>query len=264
MAEEVEIESLGAQGDGVAEGGTLFVPYTLPGERVRINRQGDRGVLVEVLRSAPERTAPVCPHFGTCGGCALQHATERFTALWKRELVVSALASRGITGVAIRPTITSPPESRRRITAAGRRTRKGVLIGLHAPGASNIVPIERCAVAEPALIAALPQLEEIVELAASRKAEVRLTLTLTNGGIDLAVADAKEIAGPARALLAGAAARAGVARLGWNGDPVAATGSPLSGGGPVWWLLLVVGTAGAFTTLRWVVRRYRIGIACRC
>jgi 23S rRNA (uracil1939-C5)-methyltransferase len=101
-----------------------------------------------------------------------------------------------------------------------------VLIGLHAPGASNIVPIERCAVAEPALIAALPQLEEIVELAASRKAEVRLTLTLTNGGIDLAVADAKEIAGPARALLAGAAARAGVARLGWNGDPVAAIRAP--------------------------------------
>jgi 23S rRNA (uracil1939-C5)-methyltransferase len=221
MADAVEIESLGAQGDGVAEAGMLYVPYTLPGERVRVVRHGDRGRVEAVLTPSPERVQPVCPHFGICGGCALQHASERFTALWKRDMIAVALGARGITDVAIRPTVTSAPETRRRITVAARRTRKGVLIGFHAPAATDIVPIETCAVAEPSLIAALPRLEEVAGLAASRKGEVRLTLTLTNGGIDVAVTGAKVIDGPAQALLAGVAARAGIARLGWNGEAVA-------------------------------------------
>jgi 23S rRNA (uracil1939-C5)-methyltransferase len=221
MADAVEIESLGAQGDGVAEAGMLYVPYTLPGERVRVVRHGDRGRVEAVLTPSPERVQPMCPHFGICGGCALQHASERFTALWKRDMIAVALGARGITDVAIRPTVTSAPETRRRITVAARRTRKGVLIGFHAPAATDIVPIETCAVAEPSLIAALPRLEEVAGLAASRKGEVRLTLTLTNGGIDVAVTGAKVIDGPAQALLAGVAARAGIARLGWNGEAVA-------------------------------------------
>lgn len=226
MANEVEIKSLGAQGDGVAESGALFVPYALPGERVRVLRRGDRGQIQEILHAALERVTPVCPHFGACGGCALQHASERFTAIWKRDVVATALAARGISAVAIRPTVTSPVGSRRRITAAARRTRKGVQIGFHAPAAAEIVPVATCKVSDPALIAVLPRLEEVVELAASRKCEVRLTLTLTDGGIDLWVAGAKEIGGPARALLAGVAARAGLARLGWNGDVVAIIRTP--------------------------------------
>lgn len=226
MTDEVEIESLGAQGDGVAEGGALFVPYTLPGERVRVVRHGDRARADKILTASSERIEPVCPHFGTCGGCALQHATQRFTALWKHDLIVTTLAMRGISDVVVRPTFTSAPGNRRRITVAGRRTRKGMQIGFHARGANDIVPIESCPVAEPRLIAALPRLEELVGLAASRKGEARLTLTLTNGGIDVAVTEAKQLSGPAQALLAGVAARAGIARLGWNGEEVATMKTP--------------------------------------
>ena len=230
MADEVEIESLGARGDGVAEGGALYVPYTLPGERVRVVRFGargsDRARAEAVLTSSPERVEPLCPHFGACGGCSVQHASDRFIALWKRDLIAAALAARGIDHAAIRPTVTSAPRSRRRITVAARRTRKGVLIGFHAPAATAIVAVETCAVAEPALIAALPRLEELALLAASRKGEVRLTLTLTNGGVDVAVTGAKAMDGPARALLAGVAARAGIARLGWNGEVVATMRTP--------------------------------------
>jgi 23S rRNA (uracil1939-C5)-methyltransferase len=226
MTDDVEIESLGAQGDGVTEGGALYVPYTLPGERVSVVRHGDRGRVEEILTASADRIKPVCPHFGTCGGCALQHASEQFTEVWKRDLIAVTLAARAITEVAIRPTITSAPGTRRRITVAGRRTRKGMLIGFHAPAATDIIPIESCAVAEPALIALLPALDELVGLAASRKGEVRLTLTQTDGGIDVAVNGAKEITGPAQALLAGVAARAGFARLGWNGEAVATMRAP--------------------------------------
>ncbi len=226
MADEIEIEGLGAQGDGIVAGGGLFVPFALPGERVRVVRHGERATVQEVVRPSPDRAVPQCPHFGTCGGCALQHASDGFVAGWKRDIVVAALAARGIRDVEVRPTLTSPPGSRRRITVAARRSRRGMVIGFHAPGDTDIVPIATCPVADPALIAALPRLAEIVETAASRKGEVRLTLTLTEGGIDLTVANAREITGPAQALLAGVAARAGVARLGWNGEEVACMRPP--------------------------------------
>jgi len=75
MALEVRIERLGAQGEGVAQGpdGPLYVPFTLPGELVRVAAKDARAELVAVLAPSPDRIVPVCPHFGVCGGCALQH-----------------------------------------------------------------------------------------------------------------------------------------------------------------------------------------------
>ncbi len=69
---EVVIEQVGGEGDGVAAG-PIFAPYTLPGERVLFAGSGDRRDLVEVLEASPDRVTPPCPHFGACGGCALQH-----------------------------------------------------------------------------------------------------------------------------------------------------------------------------------------------
>ena len=69
---ELEIERIGAQGDGIADG-RLFVPLTLPGERVSARVEGDRAEVVELLRASPDRIAPVSPHYGDCGGCSLQH-----------------------------------------------------------------------------------------------------------------------------------------------------------------------------------------------
>jgi len=81
VAIEVEIDRLGAQGDGVAEtpDGPLFVPFALPGERVRIevDADGKTATLVDVLARSPDRVDPVCPHFGICGGCATQHLDGR-------------------------------------------------------------------------------------------------------------------------------------------------------------------------------------------
>jgi 23S rRNA (uracil1939-C5)-methyltransferase len=79
-AEEVGIVAgMTHEGEGVVrEGKAAFVAGALPGERIRFRRakrhkQYDDGVLLEVLEPAAERVAPRCPHFGLCGGCALQH-----------------------------------------------------------------------------------------------------------------------------------------------------------------------------------------------
>jgi len=70
------------RGDGDAHAGkTVFVAGALPGERVRVQqtarqRSFDEARTLEVLQASPDRVSPRCPHFGTCGGCALQHLDE--------------------------------------------------------------------------------------------------------------------------------------------------------------------------------------------
>jgi len=77
---EADIIDLSHDGRGVAriDGKTVFVAGALPGERVRLrrvhrHRNFDEAKVEEILQRAPQRIEPRCPHFGTCGGCSLQH-----------------------------------------------------------------------------------------------------------------------------------------------------------------------------------------------
>src|SRR5690606_34836359 len=97
------IDSLGAQGDGVAQDDRkpVFIAYALPGEKVRarlVPKGGNAfiGRLQDVVTSAPDRVVPPCPLFTKCGGCALQHLSLPAYRLWKREQVAVTLAQRGI------------------------------------------------------------------------------------------------------------------------------------------------------------------------
>jgi 23S rRNA (uracil1939-C5)-methyltransferase len=83
MADELQllIEKLVYGGDGLghADGNTVFVPYVLPGEQARAEVTSRKKKLVwakplEILKADAARVKPVCPHFGTCGGCHYQHA----------------------------------------------------------------------------------------------------------------------------------------------------------------------------------------------
>jgi 23S rRNA (uracil1939-C5)-methyltransferase len=85
----LEIARLGGRGDGIAEtpDGPVFVPLTAPGDRVNAALLGTRGLgrtarLVSLLRASPARVEPVCPHYGDCGGCALQHLAPTAEAAW--------------------------------------------------------------------------------------------------------------------------------------------------------------------------------------
>src|SRR6266478_2417786 len=78
MVERLRIARLGAHGEGVADtaAGAVYVPYALPGEIAEVEPwpgHADRRHLTKVEVASPERIAPVCGHFGVCGGCALQH-----------------------------------------------------------------------------------------------------------------------------------------------------------------------------------------------
>jgi 23S rRNA (uracil1939-C5)-methyltransferase len=89
MTERLLIDRLAHRGDGVADtpDGPVFVPYTLPGETVEAERvpgHPDRRHLLRIETPSPERIEPICPHFGVCGGCAIQHWTETRYRGWKR------------------------------------------------------------------------------------------------------------------------------------------------------------------------------------
>nr|MBA3811272.1 hypothetical protein [Caulobacteraceae bacterium] len=90
-AVRLSVEAVGARGDGVTAGG-VFVPLTLPGERVLALLDGDRAEVVEILEASAERVAAPCPHFGRCGGCALQHWAPGPYLAWKAEQIRLALA----------------------------------------------------------------------------------------------------------------------------------------------------------------------------
>jgi 23S rRNA (uracil1939-C5)-methyltransferase len=88
--------AFGGDAIGRLDGEVVFVPFGLPGERVRAQlgqrkRDFARAELLEVLQAAPERVDPPCPYFGTCGGCQWQHATYPAQLAFKRKVVVDQL-----------------------------------------------------------------------------------------------------------------------------------------------------------------------------
>ena len=95
---ELEVSRIGRRGDGIADlvDRSVYVPYALPGETVRAKVSGDRGRLLEVLAPAPNRVPAPCPHFGSCGGCAIQHMADFDYRAWKLDIVRTALSRRGL------------------------------------------------------------------------------------------------------------------------------------------------------------------------
>jgi 23S rRNA (uracil1939-C5)-methyltransferase len=234
MEREVEIARLGAQGDGVAEGsdGPLYVPFALPGERVRVAVApgDDRAELLAVLRPSPDRVEPVCPHFGVCGGCALQHLDEAAYLDWKREKVVAALRSRGLDAEveAVRPVRLG---SRRRAALALARGKDGATLGYRRARSHELIDIAVCPVLSPGIVARLSKLKAALAPLAGGRREARVEVTETPGGLDIVLEDARPKEA-ALAAFAGEAAALGVARLTCGGEsigPVAAPEVELSG-----------------------------------
>jgi 23S rRNA (uracil1939-C5)-methyltransferase len=209
------IVSVGAQGDGRAEenGGWVNVPFTLAGETVRVDGVGERLKLLEVLTPSPDRAAPACRHFGTCGGCSLQHMAPAPYAAFKREQIIRTLSARGLEAD-VAETWVTPPGSRRRAAFTARRMGKQVVVGFHARKSHELVALVECPVARPAIVAALPRLKEIAGYLLDSKDGIGLLVTETASGLDLHITGlAKDVKALARAEAASAALRAGFARV---------------------------------------------------
>ena len=238
--QDVTIERLGHQGDGIAPG-PIYAARTLPGEVIRGEVTGDRIAAPKIVTPSPDRITAPCPHYATCGGCALLHARDDFVARWKEQVVATALAAQGLQAP-FRPIATSPARSRRRAVLSGRRTKKGALVGFHGRASDTLTAVPGCLVLTPALVAILPALEAIVAAGGSRKGEMSLAVTDTPAGADIAATGGKPVAPDLEQALAVIVAAHPVARLSWEGEVLLQAAPPAIPFGPA----RVVPPPGAF------------------
>lgn len=211
MAETLRIDRLGHRGDGVAEDGT-FVPFTLPGERAEVERHGGRARLVTLKEASAARVLPACRHFGRCGGCALQHMRRDAYLDFKRGLVVTALAQRGLEAE-VEPVRSVAAASRRRAVFALARSR----LAYHARASHDLVGMEECPILVPAIETRLAVLGEIVGPLGRKRTSV--AVLAAENGLDIAVWGGS-LPGGAAVLerLARLSVEAGIVRLTLDGD----------------------------------------------
>lgn len=213
------IERLGHLGDGIASG-PVYIPRTLPGEVVEGEVIEGRMNAPSIVTPSSDRRRPPCRHYATCGGCSMMHATDRFVAEWKMDVVRSALAAQGLETV-IEGINTSPDRSRRRATFSGKRTGKGAIVGFHGRASLSVIDLVDCHLLQSEIVAALPLLRKITAAGSSRKGELSLTVTNTDDGLDLAVSGGKPMEPTLYAELTALAESADLARISWDGETLA-------------------------------------------
>ena len=231
MPERLTIASLAHRGDGIAEtpAGPLYVPYTLPGETVTVEPvpgQPDRRHLIRIESESPERIAPICPHFGVCGGCAMQHwQTERYRE-WKRGLIVEAMRQSGLEAPVDAP-IDAHGEGRRRATFHARRGGNDILtVGFATLRAHQLVAIDRCPVLAPSLDGALKAAWALVEALKPQKKPLDIQVTATDTGLDVDVRGSGPLPAARARSLARIAQTHRLARLTRHGELIAQQAAP--------------------------------------
>lgn len=222
---EFVITKLGHLGDGLASG--TIVPGALPGERVELAEDGTP----RIRTSSPDRVAPPCAHAKSCGGCAVQHASDPLVSRWKQAIVTEALHAHGIDAE-VAPPLISPQNSRRRASFSGRRTKKGALVGFHARRSNTVIAVPSCTVITKPISAVVPFLQEMTLAGGSRKGEISFLVTETLAGLDVSATGGKALDLALRHSLTEIGARARLARLVWGEDPVAQWELPLVALGP--------------------------------
>ncbi|MDB5479572.1 MAG: methyltransferase, partial [Caulobacteraceae bacterium] len=186
--------------------------------------EGDRAQVLEILEASPERVTPPCPHFGDCGGCALQHWASGSYLAWKVEQIRLALAWVRLETDILAP-FAAAPGTRRRLALHARREGKRAVVGFKARRSWRLAAIETCVIADPRLVAALPALRRIAEpFLEHPKSAPTLHVTVTLTGLDIDVTGVERRSGgwsaDARLRAAEAAAEADVARVTLAGETV--------------------------------------------
>ena len=241
---EVTISRLGHDGDGIAEpvagsdiDGLCFIPYTLPGERVLARISGERGQVAEIITPSRDRVMAVCPHFGTCGGCAMQHVAMDAYVNWKTGLISRALSQHGLT-TPLEPMTVAPLYSRRRAILGAKRGPHGVILGFHEPRGHRLVDIAECPILSPEIVTRLPALRELLRPLLPRFAGstgsakgdggLRIVATAADNGVDVVIEGAGRSVGAAeREAIADISRSARLLRVSLDRDPIYAAAEPI-------------------------------------
>jgi 23S rRNA (uracil1939-C5)-methyltransferase len=168
-----DVVDLSHEGRGIAriEGKVTFIRGALPGERVRYRlyrhgRQADEGELTAIEQASPDRVEPRCRHFGTCGGCSVQHLSPAGQAAFKQKQLLDALERIGkVQPEQVAPAITGAPwgyRRRARLSVKHVARKGGVLVGFREADSPYVAQLDSCVVLDPRVGEKLKALAECV------------------------------------------------------------------------------------------------------
>ena len=193
---ELTIENLSNQGHGVGrvDNWVVFVPYTLPGEKVRARiyrneKNCSHADLVEVLEASPKRVQPLCPVYGYCGGCQYQHLEYSAQLEWKTAQVADLLRLQAGLQLPVLPAIASPQiyGYRSKITPHFHKPKDAKVgnIGFLRVGSrSEVCDVRQCPIAMEELNDALPVVRKAVHQAAAQyKRGATLLMRVSEGRV---------------------------------------------------------------------------------
>jgi 23S rRNA (uracil1939-C5)-methyltransferase len=219
----VRIEYTGADGDGIgsqSDGSRLYVPLTVPGDRVLVRPTARRGdgwaAEIEAFEEhGTGRATPVCGHFGLCGGCTSQHWNEPDYLAWKTGRLAAALRRAGFDEPAIAPIVRGSPGTRRRMDLAARRGSGGLTLGLHRARGGEIVDLTECAVLDPTLFALIGPFRAILSGLTAIRREASVVANLLDSGPDILLRTDGDLTTPDRTKLTDFARAHDLPRISW-------------------------------------------------
>jgi 23S rRNA (uracil1939-C5)-methyltransferase len=177
MAMTDTIVRLAARGDGVTASGAFFA-RTVPGDVIAADGSVTRGA---------DHIDPACRHFGTCGGCQLQHVSDAAYAQYMIDRISEALHAQGLPIPEIRLPYLSPPATRRRAAFTAERKGKLVRLGFNEAGSHQLVDISMCPVLDPRLFALTGPLRGFLRDVMKERKRVSVRMTLADQGVDLMI-----------------------------------------------------------------------------
>lgn len=175
MSDSETIVRIAARGEGVTASGR-HVAGGVPGDRVDAE-----GTLIP----GSNRAVPPCRHFGTCGGCQLQHVAEAALADFVRDRVVGALQGQEVPFGDVRPALLSPAGSRRRAALTALVTGKRAVLGFNAAGSNQVTDMRECPLLLPELFALIAPLRALIGAQGKQRRPIRVQLQQLDQGVEV-------------------------------------------------------------------------------
>lgn len=169
---------LAAKGDGVTASGK-HVAGSAPGDSVQAD-----GTLLH----GPNHATPPCRHFGTCGGCELQHVGDEALARFVYDRVAHAAQGQGLNAALVTPASMSPARSRRRASLQAINGGGRPVIGFAMRGSHKLVDLRECHILLPELFALLAPFRSYFARLKGRYA-IGIELVMTDQGPTVSLAN---------------------------------------------------------------------------
>jgi 23S rRNA (uracil1939-C5)-methyltransferase len=189
----------------------------IPGDRVIADLLDGDVRVIGTLALSNERQPPVCRHFGSCGGCTVQHLDPGLYRTWKRSLLHSQLQRCGID-FDPPPLIDAHGAGRRRATFHVRRRNGDAAVGFMAARSHHLIAVEACPVLAPELASAPQWLEALGSAFIAVEPAFDVVVTATATGIDCALRGMRERRHTLTRDVVRLLERFGVIRLAVNGE----------------------------------------------